>query len=200
MNRLLLYGSFRRKHIFNSLNMSFLFGRPGPGASCQPCQFFFQNAFPLPFTGLLHTLSLHFQRHIICITAGITVDAPIFHFHNPIHNPIQKIPAYLEQTPVLEDADSILKSALKGLDSQDGVLEGEARSMLHRLGFEDVDQPVKYLSGGQKKRVALVNVLLKPVEILILDEPTNHLDSEMSGWLEEYLVKFRGALVMVQSL
>lgn len=105
--------------------------------------------------------------------------------------------AYLEQTPVLEDADSILKSALKGLDSQDGVLEGEARSMLHRLGFEDVDQPVKYLSGGQKKRVALVNVLLKPVEILILDEPTNHLDSEMSGWLEEYLVKFRGALVMV---
>lgn len=53
--------------------------------------------------------------------------------------------AYLEQTPVLEDADSILKSALKGLDSQDGVLEGEARSMLHRLGFEDVDQPVKYL-------------------------------------------------------
>ena len=105
--------------------------------------------------------------------------------------------AYLEQTPVLEDADSILKSALKGLDSQDGVLEGEARSMLHRLGFEDVDQPVKYLSGGQKKRVALVNVLLKPVEILILDEPTNNLDSEMSGWLEEYLVKFRGALVMV---
>ncbi len=105
--------------------------------------------------------------------------------------------AYLEQTPVLEDADSILKSALKGLDSQDGVLEGEARSMLHRLGFEDVDQPVKYLSGGQKKRVALVNVLLKPVEILILDEPTNHLDSEMSGWLEDYLVKFRGALVMV---
>lgn len=105
--------------------------------------------------------------------------------------------AYLEQTPALEETDSILKSALKGLDRQDGVLEGEARSMLRRLGFEDVDQPVKHLSGGQKKRVALVNILLQPVEILILDEPTNHLDSEMSGWLEEYLVKFKGALVMV---
>lgn len=105
--------------------------------------------------------------------------------------------AYLAQTPSLEDTDSLLKSALKGLDIQDGVLGGEARSMLNRLGFEDMDRQVKYLSGGQKKRVALVNILLQPVEILILDEPTNHLDSEMSGWLEEYLVKFRGALVMV---
>lgn len=105
--------------------------------------------------------------------------------------------AYLEQTPLLEHTDSILKSALKGLDTQDGVMEGKARSMLHQLGFSDVSQPVKYLSGGQKKRVALVNVLLQPVEILILDEPTNHLDSEMSGWLEEYLMRFRGAVVMV---
>ena len=105
--------------------------------------------------------------------------------------------AYLEQTPQLEDTDSILKSALKGLDAQDGVLEGEARSMLRQLGFTDMGQPVKYLSGGQKKRVALVNVLLQPVELLILDEPTNHLDSEMSGWLEDYLAKFRGAVVMV---
>ncbi len=105
--------------------------------------------------------------------------------------------AYLAQTPVLEDTDSILKAALRGLDAGDGALEGEARAMLHQLGFQEQGQPVKHLSGGQKKRVALVNILLQPVEILILDEPTNHLDSEMSGWLEEYLVKFRGAVVMV---
>ncbi|MCI8483189.1 MAG: ABC-F family ATP-binding cassette domain-containing protein [Lachnospiraceae bacterium] len=105
--------------------------------------------------------------------------------------------AYLEQTPQLEDTDTILKAALKGLEGQDMVLESEARSMLSQLGFSKVDQPVKFLSGGQKKRIALVNVLLQPVEILILDEPTNHLDSEMSAWLEEYLTRFRGALVMV---
>lgn len=105
--------------------------------------------------------------------------------------------AYLAQTPVLEDTDSILQAALKGLDVGDGALEGEARAMLYQLGFQGPDQPVKNLSGGQKKRVALVNVLLQPVELLILDEPTNHLDNEMSGWLEDYLARFRGAVVMV---
>lgn len=105
--------------------------------------------------------------------------------------------AYLQQTPVLEDTDSVLKAALRGLDVQDMVLESEAKSMLYQLGFADIEQPVKHLSGGQKKRIALVNALLQPVEILILDEPTNHLDSEMSQWLEDYLVRFKGAVVMV---
>lgn len=105
--------------------------------------------------------------------------------------------AYLEQTPLLEDSDSILRAALKGLQEDDTVLASEAKSMLYRMGFDDVERPVKHLSGGQRKRIALVNVLLQPVEILILDEPTNHLDSEMSGWLEDYLRQFRGAVVMV---
>ena len=53
------------------------------------------------------------------------------------------------------------------------------------------------MSGGQKKRIALVNALLTPADILILDEPTNHLDNAMSEWLEEYLIQFRGAILMV---
>ena len=53
------------------------------------------------------------------------------------------------------------------------------------------------MSGGQKKRVALVRALLTPADILVLDEPTNHLDNEMSEWLEEYLIQFRGAILMV---
>ena len=48
------------------------------------------------------------------------------------------------------------------------------------------------MSGGQKKRIALVNALLTPADILVLDEPTNHLDNAMSEWLEEYLIGFRG--------
>ena len=105
--------------------------------------------------------------------------------------------AYLEQTPVFEDTLTILKAALRGLDQQDMVLESEAKSMLYQLGFTDVEETVKHLSGGQKKRIALVNTVLQPVEILILDEPTNHLDNEMSQWLEDFLVKFKGAVVMV---
>lgn len=105
--------------------------------------------------------------------------------------------AYLEQTPVFEDTLTILKAALRGLDQQDMVLESEAKSMLYQLGFTDIEQTVKHLSGGQKKRIALVNTVLQPVEILILDEPTNHLDNEMSQWLEDFLVKFKGAVVMV---
>ncbi len=105
--------------------------------------------------------------------------------------------AYLEQTPVFEDTLTILKAALQGLDQQDMLLVSEAKSMLYQLGFTDTEQVVKHLSGGQKKRIALVNTVLQPVEILILDEPTNHLDNEMSQWLEDYLIKFRGAVVMV---
>ncbi|MCI8859622.1 MAG: ABC-F family ATP-binding cassette domain-containing protein [Lachnospiraceae bacterium] len=105
--------------------------------------------------------------------------------------------AYLEQTPLLEDQDNILEAAMKGLDAQDMVLESEAKTMLHDLGFVDLTENVKHLSGGQKKRIALVNVLLKPVEILILDEPTNHLDHQMSQWLEDVLVRLKCAVVMV---
>ncbi|MEY8391592.1 ABC-F family ATP-binding cassette domain-containing protein [Lachnospiraceae bacterium 45-W7] len=105
--------------------------------------------------------------------------------------------AWLEQTPVLENTDSILEAALRGLDVQDMVLVSQAKSMLFELGFADTKGAVEYLSGGQKKRIALVNTLLQPVELLILDEPTNHLDHEMSQWLEDYLLQFKGAVVMV---
>ena len=69
--------------------------------------------------------------------------------------------------------------------------------MLNQLGFYDYDEKVEHMSGGQKKRIALVNALLTPADILILDEPTNHLDNAMSEWLEEYLIGFRGAILMV---
>ena len=56
---------------------------------------------------------------------------------------------------------------------------------------------VEYMSGGQRKRIALANTLLSQADVLVLDEPTNHLDSAMADWLEEYLKSFRGALIMV---
>ncbi len=106
---------------------------------------------------------------------------------------------YLPQEPEFQEGDTVLSAALRGVleNPEDFEKESEAKSLLAKLDFQNLDQPVSELSGGQRKRVALVHVLLQPVDILILDEPTNHLDSAMNGWLEEYLIKFRGTLVMV---
>lgn len=76
-------------------------------------------------------------------------------------------------------------------------LESSAKSMMTKLGIYDFDEKTGHLSGGQKKRLALVAVLLTPCDVLLLDEPTNHLDAEMAEWLENYLKNYRGAMIMV---
>ncbi|MEG2839239.1 MAG: ABC-F family ATP-binding cassette domain-containing protein [Lachnospiraceae bacterium] len=106
---------------------------------------------------------------------------------------------YLPQTPEFDKGTTILEAVLK--DNVDKInewtIESEAKTIIHELRLPEYDEKVEYLSGGQKKRVALANALLAPVEILILDEPTNHLDNEMARWLEEYLRKYKGAILMV---
>ena len=69
--------------------------------------------------------------------------------------------------------------------------------VLNKLGIEDHEEEIEHLSGGQKKRVALAAVLVNPTDVLILDEPTNHLDNEMASWLEDYLNRFKGVVIMV---
>ena len=76
-------------------------------------------------------------------------------------------------------------------------LESEAKSLMLKLGISDFEQRCEELSGGQKKRLALVAAVLKPCDVLIMDEPTNHLDYDMVEWLEEFLRNWRGALLMV---
>lgn len=76
-------------------------------------------------------------------------------------------------------------------------MESEAKAVLDKLGITDLQQPMKELSGGQRKRVALAGVLVRPSDLLILDEPTNHMDNETVVWLEEVLQKRKGALLMV---
>lgn len=102
--------------------------------------------------------------------------------------------AYLEQEPVLNDAATILEEVLShGQKSA----EYEAKSILNRLGMQDLSMTCAHLSGGQKKRVALAKALLEPCDLLILDEPTNHLDAVMISWLENYLKRLSAAVLMV---
>lgn len=106
---------------------------------------------------------------------------------------------YLPQNPVFEKEDTILDAVIKRNTTKENewTIEGDAKSILNRLGFDDVSLNVNTLSGGQRKRIALAAVLLAPAQILILDEPTNHLDSEMTEWLEEYLRRYKGSIIMV---
>lgn len=106
--------------------------------------------------------------------------------------------SYLSQNPVMEDEATILEQIFLHFPKDFRELnEYEAKSLLTKLGFTDFSQKVGTLSGGQRKRVALVAALVHPADILILDEPTNHLDSEMVAWLEDWLRAFRGGLIMV---
>lgn len=106
---------------------------------------------------------------------------------------------YLPQVPEFNDELSLLENVIQGKTAEESYrnLEGEAKSMLIKLGLSNYDESPKILSGGQKKRAALVRTLLTPADILVLDEPTNHLDNEMVEWLEDYLNKYRGAFVMI---
>lgn len=106
---------------------------------------------------------------------------------------------YLPQTPVFGDEETVLEAVLQGNRTKENewTAEADAKAMLTRLGVTDFEKPCGQLSGGQKKRLALVSVLLAPADILVLDEPTNHLDASMSEWLEEQLKGYRGSIVMV---
>ena len=123
---------------------------------------------------------------------------------------------YLPQNPVFLPEKTVLESVLEAAaGKQDTIyaganaggkheinekiweMESSAKAFLTRLGITNFTQKAKELSGGQKKRLALAAILLVPCDILLLDEPTNHIDHEMADWLEDYLKKWKGSLIMV---
>lgn len=106
---------------------------------------------------------------------------------------------FLPQNPQFTSGDNIIQSIVRDNEGHSHVwdLESQAKIFLTKLGITDFDAKVETLSGGQKKRIALASVLLSTADLLVLDEPTNHLDSTMADWLEDYLKKFKGALLMI---
>ena len=113
---------------------------------------------------------------------------------------------YLPQNPEFDPEMTVMEAVISQTNGKTAAqksmadnwnLESEAKSMMTKLGITDFSQKVGELSGGQRKRLALVAALVIPCDVLLLDEPTNHLDSTMADWLEEKLRGWRGAIVMV---
>ncbi|WP_324824489.1 ABC-F family ATP-binding cassette domain-containing protein [Sinanaerobacter sp. ZZT-01] len=105
---------------------------------------------------------------------------------------------FLPQMPAFSNDNTVLEQVLKNVEENNReAMTYECKSMLLELGIHDFDKPIKQLSGGERKRVAMASIFVSPVELLILDEPTNHIDSETIEWLERYLIKFKGAILMV---
>ena len=105
--------------------------------------------------------------------------------------------AYLPQNPQFPADSTVLDYVADGRWHKEWGTESEAGNVLNKLGLTDHQAKISHLSGGQKKRAALARILVNPSDILLLDEPTNHLDGEMVSWLEDYLIRFKGVLIMV---
>lgn len=112
--------------------------------------------------------------------------------------------AYLSQEGIteaeekgLEKERTILSYMMEGIDDTDWSAESEAKTILNELGITEQESLIEHLSGGQKKKVALAKILVSSSDVLLLDEPTNHLDDVMLEWLEDYLKRYRGAVIMV---
>ncbi len=108
---------------------------------------------------------------------------------------------YLPQNPDFSGNSTVLEEAMAHISAQQmqqrDAKEYECKAILNKLGLPDFDKKVGELSGGQKRRLSIACALVAPVDLLILDEPTNHIDNETIEWLESYLQKYNGALLMV---
>lgn len=105
--------------------------------------------------------------------------------------------AVLSQNSDFPAEETVLSYAASAIRREEWDADNEAKSMLNTLGITEHGAKLGSLSGGQKKRAALARTLLVPSDVLILDEPTNHLDEDMIRWLEQYLRRYRGTVILV---
>lgn len=103
------------------------------------------------------------------------------------------------QHPSFDDNETVIHYVMTDVPKDEDMfaVEAEAKAMLQTFGLTDYDELTCHMSGGQRKKIALVRTLLSGADILILDEPTNHLDNEMSTWLENYLKDYKKSVIMV---
>lgn len=130
-----------------------------------------------------------------------TVLRSVFQNGGPEHQLVSQYMEAVEELELLPTDEALQKRVSQLSQEMDRLdawsLENEAKSVLTRLGIADFSRKMGVLSGGQRKRVALASALILPSELLIMDEPTNHIDNDSVAWLESYLQKRRGALLMI---
>ncbi|MBQ8418073.1 MAG: ABC-F family ATP-binding cassette domain-containing protein [Phascolarctobacterium sp.] len=130
-----------------------------------------------------------------------TVLEQIFKGDSPLMVLLRRYETAVEEAIANPDDTKLQKNLLDLQQEMDNKyawqLESEAKAVLHQLGVTNLQQKMEELSGGQRKRVALAGVLVRPSDLLILDEPTNHMDNSTVAWLEQQLLKRKGALLMV---
>ena len=130
-----------------------------------------------------------------------TVLEQIFKGDSPLMVLLRRYETAVEEAVARPDDVKLQKNLLDLQQEMDNKyawqLESEAKAVLNQLGITNLGQKMEELSGGQRKRVALAGVLVRPSDLLILDEPTNHMDNSTVAWLEQQLLKRKGALLMV---
>jgi len=130
-----------------------------------------------------------------------TVLQQVFKGNSPVMKLLREYELALEKLNMEPDEPTLQQTLIalgQQMDELDAwQLENEAKTILNKLGISKFDTLVGTLSGGQRKRVALARALINPTDILMLDEPTNHIDNDTVDWLEQYLNKRKGALIMI---
>ncbi|MGG0185591.1 ABC-F family ATP-binding cassette domain-containing protein [Bacillus rhizoplanae] len=132
---------------------------------------------------------------------NLTVLEQVFHGDTPLIRLLREYEQTLlnlEKNPTNEKAQEALFAVQQRMDAMNAwEANANAKSLLTKLGITDFSAAVGNLSGGQKKRVAMAQCFIQTPDLLILDEPTNHLDHETVEWLEEYLSRYTGSVLLV---
>jgi len=151
------------------------------------------------YTSKDYTVTYLSQQPIINEEA--TILEQVFQGNNPrlkLQLDYEQTLIFLEENPLDEHAQNTLFAIGQKMDATNAWdANTEIKAMLTKLGITDLSKQMKYLSGGQRKRVAMASCFAQQPDLLILDEPTNHLDSETIEWLEQYLARYSGSLLFV---
>lgn len=128
----------------------------------------------------------------------ITIIESCFTTKNEVTNCIKEYERLIDQQQIGLENDAELQKAIADMDRLDAWnYESKIKQILGKLDLHNLSQPINELSGGQKKRLALGNVLITQPDFILLDEPTNHLDLEMIEWLEDFLNHSKMTILMV---